>query len=276
MVNICATHAAANDLLFSAYNDPLKSKTITIAFNCNKEQLGNIMLNNDPLPWKVFSKHIGCSLHEDGNMEHDMSIKRATFISDCMNLNNQFSFLKPEDQIRLMYLYNSHFSGSSTWQFDSGPFRKLVNSWNVNIKTVYELPYGTHNFLLEELTGGRHARTMIYKRFISFLSSVATNRRRALSSLLDSVKSSCLSLTGANIRQVLLHTGISVEPGVTNGAVLNNFRLYETPVNQEWKFGLLKSLLAIRDEEWSLEFDEETEQFASKEINDLIVNVCEN
>ena len=181
-------------------------------------------------------------------MEHDMSIKRATFISDCMNLNNQFSFLKPEDQIRLMYLYNSHFSGSSTWQFDSGPFRKLVNSWNVNIKTVYELPYGTHNFLLEELTGGRHARTMIYKRFISFLSSVATNRRRALSSLLDSVKSSCQSLTGANIRQVLLDTGISVEPGVTNGTVLNNFRLYETPVNQEWKFGLLKSLLSIRDE----------------------------
>ena len=74
----------------------------------------------------------------------------------------------------------------------------------------------------------------------------------------------------------MLDTGISVEPGVTNGAVLNNLRLYETPVNQEWKFGLLKSLLAIRDEQWFLEFDEETEQFASKEINDLIVNVCEN
>ena len=131
-------------------------------------------------------------------------------------------------------------------------------------------------FLLEELTGGRHARTMIYKRFISFLSSVATNRRRALSSLLDNVKSSCLSLTGANLRQVLLDTEICVEPGVTNGTVLNNFRLYKTPENQEWRHGLLKSLLAICDEQWSLEFDEETEQFASKEINDLIVNVCEN
>ena len=39
---------------------------------------------------------------------------------------------------------------------------------------------------------------------------------------------------------------------------------------------LEKSSGELRDEQWFLEFDEETEQFASKEINDLIVNVCEN
>ena len=195
-----------------------------------------------------------------------MKIKRATFISDSMNLNNEFSFLRPEEQIRLMYLYNSHFSGSSTWQFSSTAFQQLVNSWNVNIKVVCELPFAAHNFLVEEITGGRHARQMIYKRFISFLSSVATNRRKALSSLLSSVKSSCLSLTGSNLRRVLLDTGIKIEPGFTTGSCLNNYRVYETPLDQEWKIGLLKSLIEIRDNQWSVDFDEEIGVLVSQEV----------
>ena len=191
-----------------------------------------------------------------------------------MNLNNQFSWIKPEEQVRLMYLYNSHFSGSSTWSFTSVPFQQLVNSWNVNIKAIYDLPYGSHNFLVEEMTGGRHARQMIYKRFIGFLSSIATNRRQALVSLLDSVKSSCLSLTGGNLRKILLDTKVAIEPGVTTGNSLKNYRVYKTPTDQVWRIGLLKSLVEIRDERWCVDFDEETEQLGTKEINDLITNVC--
>ena len=44
MVNICSQHAAANDLLFSTHVDPMKSKTVCIAFHCkNKEQLPKIL-----------------------------------------------------------------------------------------------------------------------------------------------------------------------------------------------------------------------------------------
>ena len=198
MVNICSSHAADNDLLFSSDKDPLKSKTVCLNFSCKKnENIGSICLNNDPLPlpWKVFSKHIGCSLHQDGIMDHDMKIKRATFISDSMNLNNEFSFLRPEEQIRLMYLYNSHFPGSST-------------------------------------------------------------------SLLVSVKSSCLSLTDSNLRRVLLDTGIKIEPG----SCLNNYRVYKTPLDQEWRIGLLKSLIEIRDNQWSVDFDEEIGVLVSQEV----------
>ena len=69
-----------------------------MAFSCdnkpfNKEQLGKIWLNKDPLPWKVSAKHIGCTLNEDGTMDQDIRTKRAIFIDNCMNLNNEFSFM---------------------------------------------------------------------------------------------------------------------------------------------------------------------------------------
>ena len=71
----------------------------------------------------------------------------------------------------------------------SVPFQQLVNSWNVNIKVLYDLPYGSHNYLVEELLGGRHARQMIHKRFVNFVTSMANNRRQALVSLMNTVKS---------------------------------------------------------------------------------------
>ena len=203
-----------------------------------------------------------------------MKIKRATFINDSMNLNNQFSWIKPEEQVRLMYLYNSHFSGSSTWSFVSVPFQQLVNSWNVNIKVLYDLPYGSHNYLVEELTGGRHARQMIYKRFVRFVSSVANNRRPALVSLMNVVKSSCLSMTGSNLRKILQDTNVRIEPGISKGNLLNNYRVYKTPTNQEWRIGLLQSLVSLKDQSWMLEFDEETEQFGNDELNEMLNNVC--
>ena len=275
MVNICSQHAAANDLLFSTHVDPMKSKTVCIAFHCkNKEQLPKILLNNDPLPWKTSSKHIGCLLNEDGTMDSDVKVKRAIFVNDCMSINNEFCFLKPEHQVKLVKLYCSHFSGSSAWSFNSVHFKQLMNSWNVNVKVAYELPYATHSFLAEEITGGNNARQMVYKRFIKFLSSIANNRRQALVSLLNSVKTTCRSLTGGNLRILLLETDVLVVPGVTRGHVLTDYRVYKTPEGQEWKVPLLVSLLQIRDDTWSVNFDEETGQFSDDEITELINNVC--
>ena len=65
-----------------------------------------------------------------------------------------------------------------------------------------------------------------------------------------------------------------IEPGVSKGNLLNNYRVYKTPTNQEWRIGLLQSLVSLKDQSWTLEFDEETEQFGNDEINELLNNVC--
>ena len=115
---------------------------------------------------------------------------------------------------------------------------------------------------------------MVYKRFINFLSSVANNRRDALVALLKTVSTTCRSLTGSNLRVLLLDTGVAVVPGVTKGHVLSNYRVYSTPQDQEWRLGLLVSLLELREDRWSLQFDEETGNFGEDEVSVLINNVC--
>ena len=63
-------------------------------------------------------------------------------------------------------------------------------------------------------------------------------------------------------------------PGKTKGTALLDYRVNATPTVEDWRVGLLKSLLEIKDDRWHLEFDEEAEQFEGNEINEMITNVC--
>ena len=150
----------------------------------------------------------------------------------------------------------------------------MISSWNVNLRAIYDLDYGTHRYLLEGLTEGRHAQQIIYKKYINFLRAIATNRRQCLRNLLKSVSTTCTSVTGANLRRILLDTGVYINPGQTKGFVLNNYIVHKTPVDQEWRIPLLVSLLRIRDSNWEINFDDEAGQLKEDEISALISSVC--
>ena len=154
MVDLCQKHAVENNLLFSTDKDPLKSKTMCIAFNCHsKEQLSNVVLDNNVLPWVTKAKHIGNYLHEDGSTCYDLNIKRGIFIQTALEINQEFSSLPANIRMRLNNLYNSHFSGSCIWKFESAEADRLFASWNKNIKLIFSLPWATHRWILEEITG---------------------------------------------------------------------------------------------------------------------------
>ena len=205
-------------------------------------------------------------------MDSDIKVKRVIFINNCTSMNNEFCFIKPEEQVKLLNLYNAHFTGSPSWSFKSDMFSQLMNSWNVNLRVIFDLPYGTHSYQVNSLTEGKHAREMIYQRYLKFLKSVATNRRPALVSLLKEVQNSCLALVGNNLRRILLDSGVQVNPGVTMRHELAKYTVYETPAEEGWRLGLLTGLLEVRDSRWTIQFDEEFCQYREDEITAMISN----
>ena len=100
--------------------------------------------------------------------DSDVKTKRAEFINTCMNLNNEYENILPQNQVQLLRLYNSHFTGSSTWNFNSEPVKQLWNSWNVNLRVIFGLPMASHCWIGERLTGGKHAKQLMYSRWVKF------------------------------------------------------------------------------------------------------------
>ena len=138
-----------------------------MAFNCkNKKTLSDIYLNGNKLPWKETAKHIGNYLHEDGTMTKDVSVKRAQFIQTCMNQNDEFECLPIESQVKLLNIYNSHFTGSNLWNFESEIVQQLFRSWNINLRIICKLPIDTHKYIVESISECTHAKQKIFSKYL--------------------------------------------------------------------------------------------------------------
>ena len=100
-------------------------------------------------------------------------------------------------------LFNTSFFGSNTWNFGSKIVNQLCRSWNSNIRVAYELPWNTHCWIVEELTGGRHCRQMLFSRFLKFINSLLKNRRPFLRSLCKHVCKDIRTVTASNIATLI-------------------------------------------------------------------------
>ena len=176
-------------------------------------------------------------------------------------------------KLRLLDVFNSHFTGSNCWLYDSEKFKQLMNSYNVNIRVIHDLPYSTPAWLVEQLGGCRHPRQQIYKRFCKFVDTLAGNGKPGIRGLFNMVVSDVRSLIGANSRRILLDSGILVTPGKTRIDKLSNYRVYTAPEDEIWKLPLMVSLLEIKCSNWEILFDEEGDEAIND--NDLISMIDE-
>ena len=272
MVNICSEHAAQTDLVFSTDPDPEKSKTMCIAFSCkNKDRLSNVKLNGEILPWKDKVNHLGTTLASDCTTTSDVMQKRATFIQTCYNLNQEFSFATEEVRLKMLRLYNTAFYGSNSWLFRSEEVLKFGRTWNVNLRILFDIPHGTHCWIVEELAEGKHLRQMIMSRFVKYVKSVAQNKRPALKSLYSIIKDDVKSPTGSNIRSTLIETG--TDPRRIGTFLPKDWRVYVP--QDDWTVPLLWNLLQVRGDNWEILFDDEAGIIAEDEEVEFMINaIC--
>ena len=111
------------------------------------------------------------------------------------------------------------------------------------------------------------------KRFIKFLDSLAKSERPALQALLSLSCKDVRTTTGANLRHIQNQTGIYIIPGITKANIMNEKHLYKIPEGEEWKVGLIASLMQIRNDKWSILFDEEQDELGNDDITFMLDNV---
>ena len=60
----------------------------------------------------------------------------------------------------------------------------------------------------------------------------------------------------------------------TLGQVLTDYRVYATPAGQEWRAPLVLSLIEVRNQNWVVQFEEETGILQEDEATLIINDVC--
>ena len=125
-----------------------------------------ILLNNLPLPYVTEIKHLGI-LQSNGSMSKDISCKRDKFISKIHSLNPEFHYANSSTVLKLYDIYNCDFYGSNLWDLYSRDVQKLLNSWNIAIRILIDLPRETHRYFIEPISNIPHIKKSFMPSFCS-------------------------------------------------------------------------------------------------------------
>ena len=169
MLRSCEEFAISHNIKFSTDPNRQKCKTKTLAFLKKERQLPNLMLCGNPLPWTDKFKHLGINLENKINgCAYDMKIRKAQYIGKNLELNQEFHFAHPATKLKLNEIYNSHYFGSVLWNLFSPGALNIESTYNKSVKVMLDLPFATHRSLIEPLTGTRHIKLVLIKRFLGF------------------------------------------------------------------------------------------------------------
>ena len=214
--------------------------------------MGNELNRND-LCWQGSS-----------HLDHDTNNKRRKFIGKYYSLRQEFGFLKPDMFLKIINIYATSFYGSNVWSLSSPGSEKLYVSWNRMIRNTWNVPNATHRYLIENISNSNHIKLCIFKRYLTFINSLKTSKKKCLASLANLVTKDKHSITCQNLDYISNECNLDAHNA--NPCEVLQSEYHEVPADKVWRVETIKELLAIRNGDLTLGND----QFSKDDISDMI------
>ena len=278
MFNICFNYFNDHDIIISTNIDPKKSKTKCIFFPYGPKENDpiKIMMGDVPLPWVDSWPHLGNDLFSGDfkfplncSFSKDCRHKRGKFIGKFHELWQEFGFSDPNFILQVIKIYATSFYGSCLWDFGNSDTNKLFNSWNMVIRTTFNLPRTSHRYFIENISKCEHIMATIFKRYHGFINSILTSNKKCLSSLGKIICNDAGSLTAQNINLIENKIGLQNILSLPATSISDNFIYNEVPDGDEWRIAFVEELIQLRSDNLEVVMPN-GEYFTRKEINNFI------
>ena len=110
---------------------------------------------------------------------------------------------------------------------------------------MLKIPRETHYYLIEPLSGQFHMRSLVTSRFLGFISRIRKSKKDSLRSMLKTIEYDTRSVTGRNLRKILLQAD---EYDIKNLTPKHGFREYKkTCEGAEYRADFINNLLELRE-----------------------------
>ena len=90
--------------------------------------------------------------------------KRGKFIGKVNSFLQEFHYVAPKTFMELLNIYGTSFYGSCLWNLYSQDVDRIYKSWNVTVRNVFSLPWTTHRYFIESVSGCAHPKTFLSSR----------------------------------------------------------------------------------------------------------------
>ena len=247
MIRTCEQYAKEHNLSFSTNTNTHKCKTKCIAFTKNERNLRPLKLCGNSLPWVKSARHLGNTIeYKLDGMRQDMREKRAQFIQKNNELCQEFSFADPLTKVRLNTIYNSHFTGSVTWDLFCKEADSIEKTWNTAMRKMLNLNRCTHRYFIEPLSGTKHIKFSLIQRFINFTQKIYSSIKTPLKTLYKSIRNDCRSITGKNLRNIMLLLEVNNIDSINRNS-MQKIKYHEASDNEKrCRINMVKELIEVK------------------------------
>ena len=244
ILKTCEEYAETHNLKFSTDPNPKLCKTKCMAFLAKPRDLPSMYLCGNPLPWVDRLKHLGTMVsNQIDGCQVDIQQKRARYINRNNCIVQEFSFAHPISKLKLNAIYNCHFSGSELWDLFSPGIKSLEGSFNKSVKIMCNLPYETHRYFIEPLSGGLGLRKQLIKKYLRFVQNLKNSSKPVIKNMYELCKKDSRTITGSNLRNILLLTDLPTTDDLSPRVTIEYNEIMD---KDQWRVNILKEILDMK------------------------------
>ena len=273
MFKICERYFDLHKIIISTNPDIKKTKTKCLYFSHNQDKNipAPIFHNESPLPWVNAWQHLGNQLNTadlskpfQSNMNSDSSDKRRKFVGKVHSLLQEFGFLNHSSVFDLINIYATSFYGSNLWLLSGASIDRLFTSWNTMVRLVWNLPNTTHRYFVEEISHKPHMKASLYYRYLNFVKSLRSSKKKCVSSLCQRLCDDQGSIIRKNLNIIEKESNCANILSLDSRFVSNHVIYAPVPDEEIWRINFIEELIQIRSNELFVD------GFSRKEIQELI------
>ena len=167
------------------------------------------------------------------------------YIDKNCTLDQEFYFAHPTVKLKLNTIYNCHFSGSQVWNLFSQGALSLEGTYNRSVKVMAKLPYQTHRYMIEPISGTSHMKIKVLRNYLNFIKQIRNSPKHVLRQLYSLASSDARTVTGQNLRNILLLTD-KLHVDQLDPSVVNTIKYHEIEKNDMWRISMVNEILDIK------------------------------
>ena len=256
MVNFVRSYCDEHGIKISVNIDPKQSKTKCIIFN-SRLNPANIRLYGISIPFVEYWNHLGTTIQRNERTDQDINKCRGEFIGNIHSLYQELGYVEPNLFLKLVNVYFCSFYGCVLWDLDTIYIHKLYATWNTMIRNAFDLPYGTHRFILQHISKKRHLQEEFYSRFTKFCQHINNSEKEEVLYLYNIQKHDSRSTFGRNFKSVMIDQRDISLP-------------YKIPPESQWKLSLIDEIILIKSRKMNIP------GFSSEEVDSMLSSLCCN
>ena len=181
-------------------------------------------------------------------MDQDVKESRAKFIDRSVEIRGLLHYALPEHVLKMVQIMCCDAYGSVLWSLKSAAVESFFKSWSSCVRRVFRLPLNTFTYLVEGHLAANFTplRNLVIGRFAGFYQRLFDSPSSEVRFMAEIARLDCGSVSSSNLEHVRDITGLDVltSPKMEIKRILP---VKLVPEEEQWRLGLLDSLLARRD-----------------------------